>query len=137
MIRRLITATVVVLLLAGGTIVWVALRAGQQGDTEIERWIGGQIIGMVDARLNRSLAFTELDYQYPATVRAKNLRLTADDPRATGTKLDFISADEAVITLGEIPSVGTPLVFERITFHHPAVRLVRNTTGKGLVGFTN
>lgn len=137
LIKRFITFCVIALLLGGGAIVWLALRAGEQGDTPIEKWIGQQVISMVDARLHPSLSFKDLDYQYPATVRVKDLRLTADDARAAGGKVDVISAAEAVLTLAEVPAVGQPIRIERITLSRPSVRLLRDPAKSQFIGLTN
>ena len=123
-IKTLITVLLVLSLLTGGAIVWMAMRTGEQGDSAVERWIGEQIIGLVDSRLNPTLKFSDLDFQYPATVRVKDLSLSSADPRNGGKPIAVLAASEAVLTLAEIPKVGTPIRIEWITLSRPAVRLV-------------
>jgi len=135
MTRRILAILLVLTCIAITAAVWIVLRAGGQGEGDIERWIGQQLLLTAEKQLNPRLSFAQLDYQYPTTVVMKELRLTAADPRVPGEKLDVLAAGEAVMTLAELPRVGRPLVVESISLYRPAVRLVKVDSQSGAKGF--
>jgi hypothetical protein len=133
------------LILVGGAVVVVLLAiaagvfrfVGRSGSSSVERWVGDQIGSIAGAYLNPKLSFKDLDYQYPATVSLRDLRLTADDPANPGKTIDVIACGHAIVTLGEIPAVGKPIVIERIVLDQPLVSVMSVARGSGeFVGFS-
>lgn len=126
----------VVLLAAGGYLVFNSVS--QKGSSSIERWIGQQLQQIVNSYLNPKLSFDDLDYEYPATVSVTNMRLVADDPSKSGSTVDIIGCTSAVITLAEVPSVGKPIVIEKIILNQPLISAVAvEGDSKKFVGFSN
>jgi|GEM_PF-2341526 len=138
MVKRLFRfalAAVLLLIVIGGVAFWYISRSGSG---KLEGWIGSQLQTIANSYLNPKLSFTDLDYTYPFTVSLKNLRLTADDPSHPGQPIDVIACESAGITLAEIPSVGKPIVIEKISLHKPQISAVAATAGsREFVGFSN
>jgi hypothetical protein len=111
--------------------------AGQKGSSTIEKWISSQLQTIANSYLNPKLSFDDLDYQYPGTVKLKNLRLTANDPRHPGKTIDILGTEGATVVLGEVPSVGKPIVIQKITLNKPLFQAIATGPGeKTFVGFS-
>ena len=126
------------LLAAGGGVVVLLFALvwfiGRKGTSPIEGWIGSQLQSVAGSYLVPKLSFDDLDYQYPATVRVKHLKLTADD---SGKPLDIVYAEDATITLGEIPREGQPIRMERIALNKARFAAVATQPGSSdFVGFS-
>jgi hypothetical protein len=137
MIRAVVggAALVIVVVIAVG---WMFWSAGKKGSGAVEQWIGGQIQTIAGSYLNPKLSFSDLDYEYPATVKLKQLRLTADDPANAGKTIDIVGTDDATLTLGEIPQVGKPIKIEKIILNKPLFQAVAIAPGgSDFVGFAN
>lgn len=129
----------VVLLLVAATLLFTLLRqTGQPGSDNLERWVGQQIQTIADWYLHPQLRFDDLDYQYPATVVLKSVRLTAPDPAHPAQSIDVLSADQIVLELAQPPRVGEPLVMQQIILHRPTLRMIALGDGSAkLIGFSN
>ncbi len=136
--KRLIrfgAAVVLALLVAGGLVFW---SISGKGSGRVEKWIESQVLTIANSYLNPKLSFSDLDYTYPYSVSLKNMRLTADDPAHPGKSIDVIACESASITLAEIPSIGKPIVIEKISLNKPLISAVAVATGsKEFVGFSN
>jgi len=137
--RRIIVITVIVLLLViGGIAYFIAQPAGQQGGwftslfrdsaEQIEKWVGNQIIAIVNDHLEPELHFAQIDYQAPKTVVLSSVRLTT-------AQTDFIAADSLTIELAEVPRRGQPIVIQSVSLTRPAVKLIERDDGE-LLGFS-
>lgn len=136
-VKRLLIVLLVLALLAGATVGVLFYFTGQKGETTIEKWIASQLQVIANGYLNPTLAFDELDFQAPGTVRLKNFRLTADDPRRAGETVDILSAAEATVTLAEVPSIGKPIVVEKISLKQPLFQAIATAPGeKTFIGFS-
>ena len=132
---RFALALVGVLVIAGGGLLWLAGRAGS---SPVEAWVAAQIQSVADAYLNPKLTFTDLDYQFPATVRLKSLRLTADDPANPGKTIDIVACERAEIELTEMPKQGQPIQIASVVLRKPLFQAVAAGDGtKRLVGFSD
>lgn len=128
----------VVVLAIGVTAGILFYYAGKTGSGTIENWIAGQLQAIANSYLNPRLSFSDLDYEYPGTVRVKALRLTADDPANPGKSIDILGASNAEIVLAEIPSIGKPIVIERIILKDPLFQAVAVAPESNeFVGFSN
>jgi hypothetical protein len=132
---RVALALVGVFVLAGAVVFWLAAGAGS---SPVEAWVATQIQGVADAYLNPKLSFTDLDYRFPATIRLKSLRLTADDPANPGKTIDIVACDRAEIELTEMPRQGQPIQIASIVLRKPLFQAVAMGDGtKRLVGFSD
>jgi hypothetical protein len=112
-------------------------QAGRRGSGAVEQWVTGQIQLVADAYLAPKLTFTDLDYEFPSTVKLKCLRLTADDPAHPGKTIDILGCEEAQLELGEIPQPGHPIRIASIVLVKPLFQAVRAGDGTTrLVGFS-
>ena len=130
---------IAVLALGGliGLTVTLLLVARHMGSGTIQEWIGSQIQTIANAYLNPKLSFTDLSYEYPLTVSLKNLHLTADDPANPGHTIDLIACERAEVSLAEVPSIGKPIIIERISLKEPLISAVAVEPGsKKFVGFS-
>ena len=128
-------ALVALFVVAGAAALWLAGRAGSSA---VETWVAGQIHLVADGYLNPKLSFTDLDYQFPATVRLKSLRLTADDPANPGRSIDIVGCERAEIELTEMPKAGRPIQIASIAFRKPVFQAIAVGDGsKRLVGFSD
>ncbi len=136
--KRRIILRIAVLALGGliGLGITLFLIARHMGSGTVQEWIGSQFQDIANAYLNPKLTFTDLAYEYPLTVSLKNLHLTADDPAHPGHTIDIIACDKAEVSLAEIPSIGKPVVIERITLNEPLISAVAiEPRSKKFVGF--
>lgn len=120
-----------VLRIAVGLVVIVAIgiyvvvrMVGSSGSTTIEKWVASQLQTTANSYLNPRLSFDDLDYEYPGTVHLKGLKIVADDTANPGQTITVIGTEGATVVLGEIPSIGKPVIIEKITLDKPVVRLV-------------
>ncbi len=132
---RIVLGLVIVLGIAGAVVFWQVSRAGSGA---LERWIGGQLQSIANGFLVPQLSFDDLDYEYPGTVRLKKLRLTAEDTANPGKFIDIVAADEVTVALAEVPSVGKPLLIEKIILDKPLFQAVAvSPESSEFVGFSN
>ena len=131
----------IAILALGGLIglgITLLLVARHMGSGTIQEWIGSQIQEIANAYLNPKLSFTDLAYEYPLTVSLKNLHLTADDPANPGHTIDIIACDRAEVSLAEIPSIGKPIIIEKIALNEPLISAVAvEPRSKKFVGFSD
>lgn len=110
----------------------VATGLGATGEgqtTRLERWLGDRLRSIADANLNPDFTFTELDYEYPATVTLSDVLLVDDD-------INLVSAAGVTIEFTEIPKVGRSIVIERISLDRPSFHFVPDVDG-GWRGWSN
>ncbi len=104
----------------------------------LQNWIGSQIQDIANSYLNPKLSFTDLTYDYPLTVSLKNLRLTAEDPADPGHTIDIIACKNALVSLAEIPSIGKPIVIQKIVLNQPLISAEAVEPGsKKFIGFSD
>jgi hypothetical protein len=131
----------IAVLAVGGLIglgITLFLIARHMGSGTLQDWIGSQFQDIANAYLNPKLRFTDLTYEYPLTVSLKNLHLTADDPAHPGHTIDIIACDRAEVSLSEIPSIGKPIVIEKIELKEPLISAVAvKPRSKTFVGFSD
>jgi hypothetical protein len=136
--RRLIRIAI----LAGGGLVLLGITLTviilHKGTGTLQDWIGSQLQDIANSYLNPRLSFTDLSYEYPLTVSLSNLHLTADDPAHPGHTIDIIACAHAVVSLAEIPSVGKPIVIEKIALDKPLISAIAVAPrSKNFVGFSD
>ncbi len=133
----LVTAALllVTLSIAGGILALTAWKVGQVGSTAVEAWAGRWLKARIEENLNLRLHIDDLDYQYPLTLMVHGLRIEADDSRTAGATLDLLVAQQAELTLAQIPETGQPLLIERMIVQSPEVRLIEDPVGFGYLGF--
>ncbi|MGD0140305.1 MAG: hypothetical protein ABSD28_15645 [Tepidisphaeraceae bacterium] len=136
--RRLIRIAILagaVFVLLGITLTIIFLH---EGPGSLQDWIGSQLQDIANSYLNPRLSFTDLAYEYPLTVSLRNLHLTADDPTHPGHTIDIIACAHAVVSLAEIPSVGKPIVIEKIALDEPLISAIAvKPRSKNFVGFSD
>ena len=138
LIRRIIGGVLAGLLLLAIVAGIVLFSISRRGSGRIEQWIGSQIVGIAGGYLNPRLHFEDLDYEYPDTVRLRNLRLTAADPQSPGGEVDILAAGRVTIVLAEVPRVGEPIVVQSIIAERPLFQIVKAESAKGrFAGFSN
>lgn len=136
--KKLLAILACLLLLLAIGVGYFFYSTGGSGSGGIETWIGSQLQAITNSYLKPTLSFDDLDYQYPGTVKLSKLRLTTDDPRQPGRKLDIIACDEAELTLARIPRAGEPVIIRAITLRKPLVAAVALDTGSvRMAGFSD
>src|SRR5688500_15403705 len=129
------------LALAGVFVIVVAValwRAGRAGSSAVEAWVAAEIQLVADSYLNPKLTFVDLDYEFPAKVRLKSLRLTADDPASPGKTIDILGCDEAELELAEMPKSGQPIRIASIVLKKPLFQAVAvGGNSPKLIGFSS
>lgn len=97
---------------------------------ELERWIGRQIVAIVNVFLVPKLSYSDLDYTAPAAVSMKKVALTSPD----GVKVLDLEGFE--IALAETPGMDKPIVFEKVVIDRGRINLIRDEKTGGLRGFS-
>ncbi|MEO6436954.1 MAG: hypothetical protein ABIP55_14505 [Tepidisphaeraceae bacterium] len=135
--KRTVRIALALLVVGAGVAVAAVWHAGREGSSTIEQWLAGQIQLVADACLVPKLTFTDLDYQFPATVHLKQLRVTAEDPSHPGKTIDILGAESAELELTEMPRVGQPIRIASIVLKKPLFQAVRAGAGSAkLIGFS-
>lgn len=106
--------------------VWVYV--GRFGGSDIERWIGNQIVGVLESYLTPQPSFANLDYQAPGTVVIDDLKLTVDDT-------PILAVRRVLLELAEVPRIGKPIQIERVELDDPDFRLLQRAEG-GFIGWS-
>ena len=106
-------------------VIW--LYIGRAGSTELEQWIGRQIVGVLQAHITPRVGFVSLDYQAPSTVVVDGFVLTAEDQ-------PIITVARLLLELAEVPRTGKPIQIQRIELDGLDVRVVTGVDGE-LVGW--
>jgi hypothetical protein len=97
---------------------------------ELEKWIGRQIVAIVNTFFVPQLSFADLEYTAPADVSMKTVALASPD----GTKLLELYGFD--IALAETPGMGKPIVIERVVIDRGRINLVRDENTGGLRGLS-
>jgi len=133
MIRKTLTIAILAALAVVGAAI-VAVQLFITGGVGFDAWVMRQVVGVAQTYLVPDIEFQDFDFQPPGTVVYKGVRFVAPD----GT--DVIEANELVVTLGERPRRGRPIVISGVTIRDGALRLVASpddpdTVFKGLSPF--
>lgn len=122
-----IALTAAAVLVAAGAAVW--WRIGQAGSTELEQWLGRQVVGIIEAHITPTVRFDDVDYQAPKTVVITGVELTSGD-------VALVKADRLLLELAQVPRKGEPIQIERIDLDVPTVELRVDRAG-ALTGWSN
>jgi hypothetical protein len=125
-LKRFLLVMMVLAMLGAGVVGGLWYYTGQTGGTQVETWIGKQIVGVLGNYITPKITFTTLDYQAPRTVVITQLALDYD-----GTPIAEV--EELRLELAEIPSRGEPIQIERIDAKAP--RLLFRMTDQGFAGW--
>ncbi|MFO0860294.1 MAG: AsmA family protein [Phycisphaerales bacterium] len=126
LIKRVLVLSAV-LLVIGAIALFITLRSGSG---KLETWLGRQLVGIASAYLEPTIAFKRVQYTYPGTVVLTDVTFTARD------KTTVVSLDRLIVTLADIPTIGSPLKIERVEIEKPLINLIATPEGfKGLVPF--
>lgn len=137
--KRFLAILIIVILLLvalGGFGVFLLTQSGSGlfglGGEELRQWIGKQVTAIVNDNLKPELTFERLEYEFPGTVTVHKPALTTTD----ADKIEVVAANTLTIELAETPSVGEPIVIEKITLVEPTIRLIEQSDG-GLAAFSD
>jgi hypothetical protein len=97
---------------------------------ELEKWIGRQIVAIVNTFLVPQLSFGDLEYTAPANVSMNQVALTASD----GTRVLELSG--FAIVLAETPAVDKPVVIEKVAIDRGRINLIRDEESGSLRGLS-
>lgn len=130
--KILITGFVLLLLSTIGLL--IAVRLFITGAVGFDDWVMRQVLGVAQTYIVPSIEFDDFAYEAPGTVRYQGVRLRSPDG------VEIINAGELVVTLGEVPKRGKPIVIEGITIRDGDLRLIADhddpdVTFKGLAPF--
>ncbi len=125
-------AVVAALLLVGGALI-VSQRAGfpavPQLTFDAGGYVGSQILGIVNSRLEPQLAFGDVTFEPPATARFTGITLTEPGGEV------ILRAAGFTVSLASPPARGRPIQIERLTLSDGVVRLIGDGQD-GLIGFS-
>jgi len=112
----------------------VSVRLFVTGAVGFDDWVMRQVLGVAQTYLVPSIEFDSFQFETPGTVRYQGVRLRSPDG------VEIINARELVVTLGEVPKRGKPVVIEGITIRDGDLRLIADdqdpdVTFKGLAPF--
>ncbi|MCB9837812.1 MAG: hypothetical protein H6813_00595 [Phycisphaeraceae bacterium] len=132
--RKHILTILFVLVLAVTGLLLVSVRLFVSGTAGFDDWVMRQVIAVAQTYLVPSIEFDHFRYTPPGTVTYGGVRLTSPD----GTRV--VDAGEMVVTLGEIPSRGKPIVISGVTIRDGELNLIATPDEpgvefKGLVPF--
>ena len=129
--RILITLLVLAMLGVAGWFTmpyWLPLVAKR-----LEPYIRSELTGIIGEYLKPEVTIESINYQWPLTVVAGGVRMTAKVP-GTDRTVDIVSVDKMKIVLDRIPKAGEPLVFRDFTLNAPNIILHATKSGE-LVGW--
>lgn len=138
--RRAVLLAGVVLVALGivGVIVFRTMgpgAGGLQGAADrLEDWIASQIVGVANSYLVPRLAYEDIDFEAPGTVRLRGVTLTSTD-EGTGEATTVLELAGMTVTLAEVPRIGEPIRIGRLVLESPTVRLIREVDANGRAGF--
>ena len=112
----------------------VGVRLFITGAVGFDDWVMRQVLGVAQTYLVPTIEFDDFDYNAPLTVTYHGVRLVSPDG------IEVVNAGELIVTLGEVPKRGKPIVIEGVTVRDGVVRLIASpddpeTTFKGLAPF--
>jgi hypothetical protein len=110
-----VIAGLVIVIGLGGLGAWWYI--GRTGSSDIEQWIGRQIVGILESHITPSTTFRSIDYRAPKTVVIEGLVL-----RAEGQPI--ISVERAMLELAERPRRDRPIQIARVELDRPALKFV-------------
>ena len=133
MLKTILTAAFVFLLLATVALL-VSVRMFITGAAGLDDWVMRQALIIAETYLVPKIKFDNFNFSAPSTMTYTGVRLVAPD----GTQV--IDADELIITLGELPQRGEPIVIQGVTIRNGSLHLIADptdpqTTFKGLAPF--
>ncbi len=129
MAKRIALITAVIALcffLVAGSI-WYYL--GRKGSSDLENWIGRQLLVVLHHYINPEVQFANLDYRAPRTVVVQDLTITAQDRK-------ILHVARAKLELAEIPRYGRPLRIQEIQLDDPQFAFITSAHG-GFVGWSH
>lgn len=125
------------ILLAGGILgamglflvlgVWYWI--GREGSTDLEGWIGKQIVGVLESHITPEVAYRTLDYQAPRTV-------VVDDLSFTRAGIPIMLIQRMRLELAEVPRRDRPIQVQGLELTTPQLRFVTGPNDE-LVGWSD
>lgn len=85
-----------------------------------EPWIRKELMAVIGDYLVPTVTIEKIDYQWPLTVSASGVTMTAENP-TTGKPVKIFSVDKMQIELKEIPWPGDPLIFQNFQLDSPTL----------------
>ena len=85
-----------------------------------EPWIRKQLMAVIGDYLVPTVTIDKIDYQWPLTVSAYGVTMTAENP-TTGEPIKIFSVNKMQIELNEIPWPGDPLIFRNFQLDSPTL----------------
>ena len=132
--RTKILTVAIVTLLAATVALLIGVRLFVSGAIGFDDWVMRQVLVVAQTYLVPTIQFDDFDFSPPGTATFHGVRLIAPD----GTQV--IDANELIVTLGELPRRGKPIVIQGVTIRDGSLRLIADpndpkTTFKGLAPF--
>ncbi len=129
LLRDILIALFILALLAGGGAFYFFYKVHRAGGSDLENWIGRQIVGVFEAHLTPKVGFGNLDYRAPYTVVIQDLTLTAENrPIASVRRL--------LLELGQIPRLNEPIQIARVEMDEPRLQFLRDPN-RGFIGWSD
>jgi hypothetical protein len=120
-----ILALVGVLSAGGAALLWRS--AGGVGGSNVEQWVGNQLVGVLANYITPTIRFRTLDYQAPYTVVVSDLTIDHDDTA-------MVRLEQLRLELAEVPRRGEPIQIKEIVATRP--RLLFRHAARGFVGWS-
>jgi hypothetical protein len=124
----LIIAGCLVILLASVGSLWLSLSG--HGSSTLEKWIGSQVVAIINSYINPKVDFRDLDYTAPYTVTLDHLTFTDSNEQ-------IVTIDRLRLELAEIPSQGKPILIQQIHMENPHFAFIQAGAEKGLIGWSH
>jgi hypothetical protein len=124
--KALITIVVVLVGLALGVAGLVTYLGTTEG-SDLEAWLGQQVVAILDAYVVPEIAIADVDYQAPYAVTLIDVSLRQGDD-------ELLAVKELRLRLAERPRSGRPLRIQEIRLVEPRLRFIR--TADGFVGWS-
>lgn len=125
--KRVVFGFVVLLCVVGGGLTGLWLVLDYTRGSELEQWIGRQLVGVLQGYIVPELEFGRVDYRKPFTVVLDDVTLRAEEETLVGVR-------QLRLELAEVPRVGRPIQVRDIALTAATLRFIGRPDGT-LVGW--
>jgi hypothetical protein len=126
-VKRVLANLALVGVLSAGGVALLWRSTGGVGGSNVEQWIGTQLVGVLANYITPTIRFGTLDYQAPYTVVVSDLTIDHDET-------EMVRVEQLRLELAESPQPGEPIQIKEIIATRP--RLLFRQAARGFVGWS-